>query len=131
MEKFGPVTLVTLPKKDDGKLKGFGFVVFDYLNDAKKAIESLNARKDKFMGTKIACDWCIPKNLFIKNTEETKIDKENVEKEKKRKNTSDGESDEDADDDENECNLNGKNNFNNPRGVQREILVRFELLTPW
>lgn len=101
MEKFGPVTLVTLPKKDDGKLKGFGFVVFDYLNDAKKAIDSLNARKDKFLGTKIACDWCIPKNLFIKNTEEAKLDKENVEKQKKS--NSDGESDEDS---ASECKLN-------------------------
>jgi len=72
MEKFGPVTLINLPKKDDGKPKGFGFITFDKLNDAKKCINDLNAKTDKFMGTKVACDWCIPKNIFVKNTEEAK-----------------------------------------------------------
>ena len=74
MKKFGDVTLVNLPKKEDGKLKGFGFITFDKLNDAKKAIDELNSRKEKFMGTKVACDWCLPKNLFIKNTEEAKAE---------------------------------------------------------
>ncbi len=72
MEKFGPVTLINLPKKADGKPKGFGFVVFDKLSDAKKAIETLNGRIEKFLGTKVACDWCIPKNLFVKNNESEK-----------------------------------------------------------
>jgi len=71
MEKFGSVSLINLPKKADGKPKGFGFVVFDKLNDAKKAIDTLNGRIEKFLGTKVACDWCIPKNIFVKNTAES------------------------------------------------------------
>ena len=68
MEKFGQVKLVNLPKKDDGKLAGYGFVTFETMNEARKAMEELNSRNEKFYGTKVAVDWCLPKNLFLKNT---------------------------------------------------------------
>jgi RNA recognition motif-containing protein len=68
MEKFGKVELVNLPKKENGKLSGFAFIVFENIKVAKQAIEGLNARKEKLFGTKVAADWCLPKNLFLKNT---------------------------------------------------------------
>ena len=102
MEKFGTVTLVNLPKKADGKPKGFGFIVFDKLNDAKKAIDTLNERKEKFMGTKVACDWCIPKNIFIKNTEEVKAEVDVMDTADAVDDDSGSESDKSNDDSENE-----------------------------
>ena len=69
MEKYGQVEVVSLPKRDGEKNhNGFGFVTFKNLKDAQKAIETLNAKADKFNGTKVAVDWCLPKNLYLKNT---------------------------------------------------------------
>ncbi len=68
MEKYGKVALVNLPKKEDGKLCGYGFVTYETMNEARNAMEELNARKDKLLGTKVAVDWCLPKNLYLKNT---------------------------------------------------------------
>lgn len=68
MEKYGKVELVNLPKKEDGKLCGYGFVTYETMNEARKAMEELNARTDKLLGTKVAVDWCLPKNLYLKNT---------------------------------------------------------------
>ena len=69
MEKFGEVELINLPKKEGQKNhNGFGFVIFKKLKDAQKAIETLNAKTDKLNGTKVAADWCLPKNLYLKNT---------------------------------------------------------------
>lgn len=68
MEKFGKVKLINLPKKEDGKMLGYGFVVFENMNQAKKAIEELNARKEKLLGSKVVADWCLPKNIYLKNS---------------------------------------------------------------
>ena len=68
MEKYGKVVEINLPKKEDGKLNGYGFVTFETMNEARKAMEELNARTEKLNGTKVAVDWCLPKNLFLKNT---------------------------------------------------------------
>ena len=100
MEKYGPLTLVNLPKKE-GKLVGYGFVVFEKLADARKAMEDLNAKTDKFMGTKVAVDWCLPKNLYLKNAlpEKTEEEVENSDSENKDE---DDEEDEEDEDDEND-----------------------------
>lgn len=69
MEKFGPIDVVNLPRKEGKKNhNGFGFITFKNLKDAQKAIDTLNAKEDKLNGTKVAVDWCLPKNLYIKNT---------------------------------------------------------------
>lgn len=64
MEKYGKIVLTSLPVKDDGKLKGFGFVQFSTLDEAKKALEDLNSSNKKLAGNKVIVDWCIPKNIF-------------------------------------------------------------------
>lgn len=67
MEKFGEIKSMLLPKKPDGKFFGYGFVTYEKMEDAIKAMNTLNAKEDKFMGTKVAVDWCLPKNIFLKN----------------------------------------------------------------
>lgn len=91
MESFGKVKLVSIPKKDDGKMKGFGFVVFESMKIAKHAIETLNSQDRKLLGTKVVADWCLPKRLYLKNLNESKI-----EAEEGQKDNSDSENSEDS-----------------------------------
>jgi len=67
MEKFGQIKSIHLPKKETGKFFGYGFVTYEKMEDAMKAMNELNSRADKFIGTKVAVDWCLPKNIFLKN----------------------------------------------------------------
>ena len=67
MENFGDIKSIHLPKKDTGKFFGYGFVTYEKMEDAIKAMNELNSRNEKFMGTKVAVDWCLPKNIFVKN----------------------------------------------------------------
>ena len=66
MKKYGTVKLINLPKKEDGSLKGYGFVTFESMQEAQKAIESINASNTKLMGAKISADWCLPQNVYLK-----------------------------------------------------------------
>ena len=67
MEKYGTVSALCLPKKADGKPSGYGFVTYSTMAEARSAMEQLNARKDNLLNTKVAVDWCLPKNLYLKN----------------------------------------------------------------
>lgn len=67
MENFGGIKSIHLPKKDTGKFFGYGFVTYEKMEDAIKAMNELNSRNEKFMGKKVAVDWCLPKNIFVKN----------------------------------------------------------------
>ena len=68
MAKYGNVTDVFLPKRDDGKYKGFGFVKFSEMTEASKALTDINNKKEPFYGKKVAVDWCLPKNVFQNNS---------------------------------------------------------------
>ncbi|UJR31981.1 hypothetical protein I4U23_019454 [Adineta vaga] len=48
----------------NGVSKGFGFVTFDKLEDAQKAIETMNGQK--MLGRPMAVDWSLPKNVYEK-----------------------------------------------------------------
>ncbi len=67
MEKYGKVTLINMPKKEDGKFKGYAFVVFENIKEASKAIDAINSSTTKLMGTKMVADWCLPKNIFLRS----------------------------------------------------------------
>ena len=43
-EAFGPISSAVIMRDGDGKSKGFGFVNFDNVDDAAKAVESLNGK---------------------------------------------------------------------------------------
>jgi len=80
LEKFGKVDTLVLAKKPDGTFNGFGFATFANKRDAQSAINELNSRKDKFLGSKVAVDWCLPKNLYLRNKEGAQKDEEPVNK---------------------------------------------------
>lgn len=65
--KYGSLVEISLPKNPDGKLRGYGFVKYAEMSEASKAIENINGNKSQVvLGTNVACDWCLPKNLYIK-----------------------------------------------------------------
>lgn len=98
MESFGKVELVTIPKKDDGKMKGFGFVVFKNMKIAKQAIETLNSQDKKLLDTKVVADWCLPKRLYLKNLNESKVEEEDQKDNSDSENSEDSELEQEEDD---------------------------------
>ncbi|XP_076324339.1 RNA-binding protein 28 [Tachypleus tridentatus] len=71
--KFGNITEITIPKKEDGKMKGFAFVQFEKTSNAIKAINSLNAKE--FLGRPIAVDFSLPK-LKYKEVAEKSVEQQ-------------------------------------------------------
>ncbi|KAL1434049.1 hypothetical protein MTO96_012043 [Rhipicephalus appendiculatus] len=63
--KYGKVVEVTIPKKSDGKMRGFAFVQFDETKSAIKAINGLNATE--VLGRPIAVDFSLPKATYQQN----------------------------------------------------------------
>lgn len=98
----------------DGKFAGFGFVTFEKKTDAAKAIETLNNQEYKLLGTKVIADWCLPKDLYLRNQKEQienektqKVDKDEDMKDESEKddeedkgNEDDNESNEDQEEEE-------------------------------
>ncbi|KAL5010538.1 hypothetical protein ScPMuIL_012843 [Solemya velum] len=61
-EKFGAISEVSVPKKADGRPCGFGFVQFDDVAAADKAIKELNGKL--LLGRPVAVDWSIQKKRY-------------------------------------------------------------------
>uniref|UniRef100_A0A8D1ZPA7 RNA-binding protein 28 n=1 Tax=Sus scrofa TaxID=9823 RepID=A0A8D1ZPA7_PIG len=63
---FGAVLEVNIPRKPDGKMRGFAFVQFKNLLEAGKALRSMNMKEIK--GRTVAVDWAVAKDKY-KNTQ--------------------------------------------------------------
>ncbi|CAH1799491.1 unnamed protein product, partial [Owenia fusiformis] len=61
--KHGTVTEVKIPSRPNGKHPGFGFIQFQDVKKAAKAIEALNTKAIK--GRPVAVDWAIPREKYI------------------------------------------------------------------
>ncbi|XP_058385382.1 RNA-binding protein 28 [Diceros bicornis minor] len=64
--QFGAVLEVNIPRKPDGKMRGFAFVQFKNLLEAGKALKSMNMKEIK--GRTVAVDWAVAKDKY-KNTQ--------------------------------------------------------------
>ncbi|XP_045711707.1 RNA-binding protein 28 isoform X2 [Phyllostomus hastatus] len=60
--KYGAVLEVSIPRKPDGKMRGFAFVQFKNLLEAGKALKSMNMKEIK--GRMIAVDWAVAKDKY-------------------------------------------------------------------
>lgn len=94
--KFGEIVDLHIPKKPDGKMRGFAFVQFAQTKDAIKAINGLNATS--VAGRPIAVDFSLPKSRY------ENIDSQKKGKEQRERDTSGNEGhaddgDEDSDED--------------------------------
>ncbi|CAL8263648.1 unnamed protein product [Merluccius merluccius] len=61
--EFGTVLETKIPLKPDGKMRGFGFVLFKNMSGAGKALKAMNMKEIK--GRPVAVDWAIPKDKFL------------------------------------------------------------------
>nr|XP_032816091.1 RNA-binding protein 28 isoform X1 [Petromyzon marinus] len=59
---FGIVLEVNIPKKPDGKMKGFGFVQFTSMPDATRALKEMNSKEIK--GRAVSVDWALAKDKY-------------------------------------------------------------------
>ncbi|NXN09121.1 RBM28 protein, partial [Indicator maculatus] len=59
---FGTVLEVNIPKKADGKLKGFAFVQLRTILEAAKALRGVNMKEVK--GRPVAVDWAVAKDKY-------------------------------------------------------------------
>ncbi|XP_045351483.1 RNA-binding protein 28 isoform X2 [Leopardus geoffroyi] len=64
--QYGSVLEVSIPRKPDGKMRGFAFVQFKNLLEAGKALKSMNMKEIK--GRTVAVDWAVAKDKY-KNTQ--------------------------------------------------------------
>lgn len=62
--QFGSIVEVNLPKKEDGKQKGFAFVSFDNIGSSLKAIKNVNGKK--ILNRAVAVDFSLPKKEYDK-----------------------------------------------------------------
>lgn len=60
--KFGNVLSITIPKKDENKVRGFAFVQFEKVPEAAKAVKALNA--SEILGRPVAVDFAVAKSKF-------------------------------------------------------------------
>ncbi|XP_069835593.1 RNA-binding protein 28 [Dendropsophus ebraccatus] len=59
---FGSVVEVNIPKKPDGKMRGFAFVQFKNMLEASKALKGTNMKNIK--GRTVAVDWAVAKDKY-------------------------------------------------------------------
>ncbi|NXW25669.1 RBM28 protein, partial [Circaetus pectoralis] len=59
---FGTVLEVNIPRKSDGKMRGFAFVQLRNLLEAAKALRGMNMREIK--GRPVAVDWAVAKDKY-------------------------------------------------------------------
>ncbi|GCC30743.1 hypothetical protein chiPu_0009197, partial [Chiloscyllium punctatum] len=60
--QYGTVLEVHIPRKEDGKMRGFAFVQLKNLLEAGKALKGMNLKKIK--GRPVAVDWAVAKDKY-------------------------------------------------------------------
>ncbi|XP_054419863.1 RNA-binding protein 28 [Pteronotus mesoamericanus] len=142
--QYGAVLEVNIPRKPDGKMRGFAFVQFKNLLEAGKALKNMNMKEIK--GRTIAVDWAVAKDKY-KNTQSAsapgeekrpepqhqKLGKENGRKEEGRgeeEDDDDGdmeeeeEEEEDRDSDNEEVEKNKQSKVTKPVEIHKRVTKR-------
>ncbi|KAJ8783022.1 hypothetical protein J1605_009630 [Eschrichtius robustus] len=136
--QFGAVLEVNIPRKPDGKMRGFAFVQFKNLLEAGKALKSMNMKEIK--GRTVAVDWAVAKDKY-KNTQSASVageekrpepkcqelgqqngrEEEDVEEEENDGDYDDEEDDEEEDEEEEE---NKESKLTKPVHIQKRAVKR-------
>ncbi|CAN9499236.1 unnamed protein product [Ophioblennius macclurei] len=91
--KFGTVVDAYIPLKPDGKMRGFGFVLFKTVSGAGKALSAMNLKEIK--GRQVAVDWAVTKDSYVATQQSSSSDKKKTEEASAK-----AKSEEDDDDDD-------------------------------
>jgi len=68
---FGNLLDVQLPKDSSGQLRGFAFLKYSNLSEAKRAMDNMN--ETRLDGRLVAVDWAIPKDLYHEISEKRNV----------------------------------------------------------
>lgn len=98
--KFGPIEEINILKKENGKSVGCGFVQFEKVQSAAKAIHHANMKP--FLERTIVVDWALPKNAYKEKANASNPEKSEIKEEPEDdvKVKIEVESEEEADEDE-------------------------------
>lgn len=69
-EKYGSIKECNILKREDGKLVGCGFIQYDKVNHAAKAIHYANGKN--LFGRSIIIDWAVNRKKFVKHIRQQK-----------------------------------------------------------
>ncbi|KAM6210957.1 LOW QUALITY PROTEIN: RNA-binding protein 28 [Sarcoramphus papa] len=94
---FGTVLEVNVPKKPDGKMRGFAFVQLRNVLEAAKALRAMNMREIK--GRPVAVDWAVAKDKY-RATQGGQTDENEEEKPGEAEERSPGDGSEEKEDEE-------------------------------
>ncbi|XP_044102453.1 RNA-binding protein 28 [Neovison vison] len=134
--QYGAVLEVNIPRKPDGKMRGFAFVQFKNLLEAGKALKSMNMKEIK--GRTVAVDWAVAKDKY-KNTQSAsapgeekrpepkhqELGKENGREEKDMEEEEGEEDDtEEEEDEEGESEENKETRVTKPAQIQKRAVRR-------
>ncbi|XP_012329529.2 RNA-binding protein 28 [Aotus nancymaae] len=134
--QFGAVLEVNIPRKPDGKMRGFAFVQFKNLLEAGKALKGMNMKEIK--GRTVAVDWAVAKDIY-KDTQsisalgeeksreskhQESVKKNGREEEDMEEEENDDDDDDDDDDDEDEEEENIESKVTKPVQIQKRAIKR-------
>uniref|UniRef100_A0A2K5ZGU1 RNA binding motif protein 28 n=1 Tax=Mandrillus leucophaeus TaxID=9568 RepID=A0A2K5ZGU1_MANLE len=139
--QFGAILEVNIPRKPDGKMRGFAFVQFKNLLEAGKALRGMNMKEIK--GRTVAVDWAVAKDKYkdtqsvsalgeeksheSKHQESVKKkgrEEEDVEEEENDDDDDDEEDEVDDDEDEDEEEENIESKVTKPVQIQKRAFKR-------
>ncbi|XP_029952852.1 RNA-binding protein 28 isoform X2 [Salarias fasciatus] len=100
--KFGTVVDAYIPLKPDGKMRGFGFVLFKTVSGAAKALSEMNLKEIK--GRQVAVDWAVTKEKYVATQQPSTSDKNKTEETTAKSKSDSGDDDDGNDDDDNDDN---------------------------
>ena len=78
---FGKMLDLSVPKNGEGKIRGFAFVSYINKFEANKALQKLNGKE--ILGRKIAVDWALSKDEYVKKAAAAADENDNGSEEEK------------------------------------------------
>ncbi|KAL1778042.1 RNA-binding protein 28 [Sigmodon hispidus] len=97
---YGTVLEVNIPRKPDGKMRGFAFVQFKNLLEAGKALRGMNMKEIK--GRTVAVDWAVAKDKYTDTQPTSATDEKSSEHKHKESSKKNGRVEEQEEEDEGE-----------------------------
>ncbi|KPM08203.1 RNA-binding protein 28-like protein, partial [Sarcoptes scabiei] len=120
---YGKIVDINLPKKIDGKLKGFAFLSFENVGSSLKAIKEVNGKN--LNNRTLAVDLAVPKDVYIRSQKfECKFNEKNILDTNKNSDLSDEDNEikdkDDSSDESEEKDRDHKKNDFNKHGLRRK-----------
>uniref|UniRef100_A0A672GTX6 RNA-binding protein 28 n=1 Tax=Salarias fasciatus TaxID=181472 RepID=A0A672GTX6_SALFA len=130
--KFGTVVDAYIPLKPDGKMRGFGFVLFKTVSGAAKALSEMNLKEIK--GRQVAVDWAVTKEKYVATQQPSTSEETTAKSKSDSGDDDDGNDDDDNDDNDDSDDDDGEDGEQKTQATSEKkkyaSLLRLPLLKP-